>query len=190
VRSEYIRSTRPAGPPIPKIRLLGTSWYRRRVGYWARRAGLTCVYLLLLGLVGFIVGDLIYGAVTEAHGIARVVALVVLVGITIASYVHAIQGSVRRRHERRDGITPLTPEQRREQQRRQRRSGRFGLGTGVGASGGSAVGGAFLFVGSLVFIGAVTMIVVDSLGRYLNNDEYFAVQKVEAWRAEHPGVQP
>ena len=190
MRSEYIRSTHPAGPPVPKLRLLGTSWYRRGVGYWARRGWLTLVYLLLLGLIGFIVGDVVYGAATDAHGVARVVALVLLFGVIVGSHIYAVRASMRRRHERRQGLTPLTPEQRREQDRRRRRGGRFGIGTGVGAYGGSVVGGALLFLGSVVFIGTITMFVVDSLGKYLNNDEYFAVQKVQAWKAQHPEWRP
>ena len=190
MRSEYIRSTHPAGPPVPKLRLLGTSWYGRGVGYWLRRVSLTVEYLLLLGLVGLFARSVTDAAATGMTGTGRLVVLALIGTVILGSYVPPVRASLRRRHERRHRLTPLTPEQRREQRRRQRRSGRLGIGTGVSAHGGSTVAGGLVVIGSLFVVGTVTMFVIDSLGEYLNNDEFFAVQKVQAWREQHPDWRP
>lgn len=185
MRSEYIRSTQPAGPPTPKLRLLGTTWYRRGPSYWARRAWLTFAYLVLLALVALFVGALVAAVVSGMAGVGRIIVLALIVAVVVASYVQAIRAR-RRRHRERDAAAALTAEQRRAQARRQRAAGGAGLGAGVGASGGSVVGAALLFLGALAVVGTISVIVVESLGRYLNDEERAAVQAVAAWRERQP----
>ncbi|MBC7724909.1 MAG: hypothetical protein H7146_09205, partial [Burkholderiaceae bacterium] len=97
MRSEYIRSTHPAEPPVPKLRLLGTSWYRRGVGYWVRRASLTVEYLLLLGLVGLFARSVIDAAATGMTGTGRLVVLALIGTVILGSYVQPVRASLRRR---------------------------------------------------------------------------------------------
>lgn len=190
MRSEYIRNTRPAGPPIPKIRLLGTSWYRRGVGYWARRAGLSLLYLLLLAMVLLVVGAVVSAIVSATTGWTRVAILAAVALVVLASYVHAVRALVLRRRARRQGGAPLTAAQRRDLERRRRRGGAAGLGTGGATLAGSTVGGAFLLVGSLAVVGLASTIVVDSLGKYLSDEEFYAAQGIARWRAQHPDWRP
>lgn len=188
MRSEHIRPTRAAGPPIPKIRLLGRSWYRRGPGYWARRAGLTFVYLVSASFAVLIGVGLVTAILSHAHGVARVIVTIVIVGIVAASYTHAILASTRRRRRRHED--PPSSDAAQVLCARRQRAGLAGIGTGLSAYGGSAVGGALLAFGSVFLIGSITMMVLDSLGTYLNDDEYFDAQKVHAWKTHHPDWQP
>ena len=87
MRSEYIRSTHPAGPPVPKIRILGTSWYRRGVSYFVRRAGVSLVKQIILALFALFVGASVDAIATSLQG-ARVL-LLALAGATVVASVIA-----------------------------------------------------------------------------------------------------
>lgn len=42
------RDQLPAGVEIPRVPILGTTWYERGASYWARRAGMTLLFLVFL----------------------------------------------------------------------------------------------------------------------------------------------
>ncbi|MBC7724910.1 MAG: hypothetical protein H7146_09210 [Burkholderiaceae bacterium] len=173
MRSEYIRSTHPVGPPVPKLPLLGTTWYRRGVGYWLRRAGVVLFVLLILAIFGLYVGAVFDAIATSLHGAARVVLLGLATGTVIASVIAAVR------------------QQRRYTAWRAPRSATAGgLGAGVSARGGSPLAGAFLIVVALVGIGWPLLWLVMSCRRYSGPAEVAAVQGVAQWKAQHPDWRP
>lgn len=93
MRSEYIRSTAAAGPPIP---ILGTSWYRRGASYWARRAAVSLVMLLILALFAVAVGAIIEAIATSLEGTVRVVVLAAAGATVVASVIAAARRSEER----------------------------------------------------------------------------------------------
>jgi hypothetical protein len=94
---------------IEPVKLLGTSWYRRGVGYWVRRAALALVYLLVAAGSGAMSG-LIVWAIWIQPGLplaGKVVIAVVIAGVavgtgvvTVRSYRRAEAGSEKKRTNR------------------------------------------------------------------------------------------
>ena len=173
MRSEYIRATHPAGPPIPEIPILGTSWYRRGVSYFVRRAGVSLVMLIILSLFALFVGAIVDGIVTSLQGAARVL-LLALAGATVVASVIA---AARQRREPASTSLPRSAAVR-------------GAGLGVSARIGSPIGGAILFVVSLIGIGWPLLWLVLSFRRHLGPAEVAAVQGVAQWKAQHPEWRP
>ena len=173
MRSEYIRATHPLGPPIPKIPLLGTTWYRRGVGYWLRRAGVVLIVLLIVAIFGLYVGAVFDAIATSLHGAARVVLLGLATGTVIASVIAAV------RQQRRFTAS-----------RAARSATAGGLGAGVSARAGSPLAGAFLIVVALVGIGWPLLWLVMSCRRYSGPAEKAAVLAVQEWKAQHPEWRP
>lgn len=174
----------PLDPPVPTLRLLGTSWYRRGVEYWVRRVWLLGVYLALLGGVLIVTGAIVWGVSTSFTGSSRIVLLALVAIAILASFISPVRSSRRRRRARQQGAA--APGQTRST--RASRSG--GLGVGVAAYGGSVAAGALVTVSAVFIFGSVVVLVVDSAGRYLNNQEFFAVQAVTRWKQRHPSWNP
>jgi hypothetical protein len=55
------RSALPRDVPVPALPGLGLSWYDRGPGYWARRAGMALLWLLLTALVTLITVAVLIG---------------------------------------------------------------------------------------------------------------------------------
>ena len=169
---------------MPTLRLLGTSWHRRGVEYWVRRVWLLGVYLALLGGVLLLTGAIVWGVSTSSTGALRIVLLALVAVAILASFISPVRSSRRRRCARQQGAVDLA------QTRSIRASRSGGLGVGVAASGGSVAAGALVTVGAVFIFGSVVVLVVDSVGRYLNNEEFFAVQDVTRWKQRHPSWHP
>ena len=60
----------------------------------------------------------------------------------------------------------------------------------MAARGGSPVAGALLFVGLFFAIGWFVVPAVMSFRRYLGPEEKAAVERVLAWKAQHPEWRP
>jgi fumarate reductase subunit C len=98
---------------IEPIKLLGTTWYRRGPGYWARRISLSFVYLLLAaggGALTYLLVRTIWVDPT-APTVVKIVLTVIAAAatvwtavITVRAYRRAEQTSVRNRRTRQRGI--------------------------------------------------------------------------------------
>ena len=185
MRSEYILRTHPTGPPVPKLRLLGTSWYRRGARYWVRRAGISFGMTFFAAFLVFMLVAFIEGIDQSMDGIAKVVVLGAggaAILWSICSVVIAL---------RRDEAATLaggTPHPRGAGS--PRRGITTGVGLGAAARGGSPVAEALLFVGLFFAIGWFVVPAVMSFRRYSGPTEKAAVQGVRDWQAQHPDWRP
>jgi hypothetical protein len=100
-------------PYIEPVKLLGTTWYRRGPAYWARRVGLSLVYLLLavgggalsvLLLRAFWVDPTAPIAVRIGATVVGVVATVWMAVTTVRAYQRAERTTVRPRRRVLTGV--------------------------------------------------------------------------------------
>lgn len=168
-------------PPVPKIKLLGTTWYRRRWPYWARRTGLAAAYLVFFMIVGIGVAAVVSVIVTDAKGIWLGVFLSLAVTAVLWSFYVAFRQFVAENRRFRLGVAALTEPGGYKASRDRRAATAGGLGLGIGAYGGSALAGGLLIVGQLFVIGWVGYMVAISFRRYLTPEEFEAVMRVEEW---------
>lgn len=56
------RDQLPPGTVIPKVPLIGTTWYERGPSYWARRAGATLITAVMLAAWTAMVGAFVYAS--------------------------------------------------------------------------------------------------------------------------------
>ena len=180
MRSEYLRSAHPAGPPVPKLRLLGTSWYRRGLGYWLRRTGLATGMTVITALMVFLLVGFVGGLASTTTGWGAVAVVVVASAAATWSTYSVFRSTLRREAEI---ATPPV-------QSAARRTRASGLGLGAAARGGSPVVGGLIFIGLLFVIGWLIVPTAFLFRRYLGPEEKAAVLAVQEWKAQHPEWRP
>jgi hypothetical protein len=173
--SDATRRVSRTGPPVPRIPVLGTTWYRRGPGYWIRRAGASAAVFVMLAAFGVYVGG-VYAAIATTSGSTRAILTIVATSSVVLSFVMAVRAQ-RRPH------TPLD-------RGAATRAGSSGARLGVMSSGGSVAGVAVLIVGALLGIGWFVVFFAMTFRRHLGPAEIAAVEGVERWKTHHPGWSP
>lgn len=133
----------PPGVVVEALPGLGTTWYERGAGYWARRAGLALMWAVVITLVTLLVVGFL-GAIRAGSKTGFYAALGLEVAWSMAIIVWFAVRTVQRWND------PAPP---RRQAARSRRAASGGAALGVLARSGFVIGQAFLVIGSLVFLG-------------------------------------
>lgn len=162
-------------PQIESIKGLGTSWYRRSAGYWARRVLATLLYAIALCVGITLVGTIVLDINKSANLFGQIILWIIVVSVIGASHYLGFRDMNPKRLR-----TPSAPG-------RSTASG-AGLGAGVAAYGGSGLAGGLLAIGMFVGAGWITAMFVYSLTRYTASSELQAVQAMREWYAQHPEV--
>ena len=173
--SDATRHLSSTGPPVPRIPVLGVTWYRRGPAYWIRRAGVSTAVFVMLAAFGVYVGG-VYAAIATASGSTRVILTIIATSSVVLSFVMAVRAQ-RRPHAPLDRGAAA-------------RAGSSGARLGIMSSGGSVAGGAVIIVSALLGIGWFVVFFAMSFRRHLGPAEIAAVEGVERWRAQHPGWTP
>jgi len=88
------RTALPRDVTIPVLPTLGDTWYDRGLPYWARRAGMTVMWVVVLALLG----SLDYGffsGIRQSSRTGFAVVLAIDVALTVALLVYAAVGTAR-----------------------------------------------------------------------------------------------
>ncbi|MFB7718097.1 hypothetical protein [Nocardia sp. NPDC056100] len=162
-------------PQVESIKGLGTSWYRRGPSYWARRVLASVLWAIVLCIGALLVGGLVMAINKDANSIGRIILWVVVVVVVAASHYLGFRDMNPTREQspprdRHPGVTGT------------------GLGAGVAAFGGSALGAGLLAIGMFVGVGWFTAMFVFSLARYTSAPEHQAAQKMREWYSQHPAI--
>jgi hypothetical protein len=137
------RTALPRDVVVESLSGLGTTWYDRGAGYWARRAGLALMWAVVITLVTLLVVGFL-GAIRSSSKTGFYVALAVEVAWSLVIIGWFTVRTVRRWND------PAPP---RRQPGRSRRAASGGAALGVLARSGFLIGQAFLVIGSLFFLG-------------------------------------
>lgn len=106
---------------IESVKLLGTSWYRRGIGYWARRAALALVYLLVAAGSGAMSGLIVWAIwIQPGLSLAGKVVIAIVIGAVVAGTGVVTDRSYRRAEL---GLT--------KQRSKQQKFGIFAVSTGL-----------------------------------------------------------
>ena len=169
------------GPPIPEIPILGTTWYRRGVAYWLRRAGISLFAIAMFALFVFFITAVLDGFTSEMGTQGRIITYVIA-GCAVAwSFYTAIRAQIRQKRAHSAGHSLGLG----EANRPGKATRALGLGAGVGTYGGSPIAGGLLMLGALFGIGWFGVLMAATFRRYLGPDEVKAVRGVTDWKKQH-----
>lgn len=167
---------------IKPVRLLGTTWRKRGVRYWARRSALLVFWSALLALTVGIIATLFSRAATGTTGVGRIALLTVMALAVAGSFGWGFSLMRRSVEEKKLGVpmiirsgTTTTPEQRRQ-------AGSAGYRAGL-------FGGPFIVIAQFVAVGVLAAIVVGLLQKYISVEEFEAATGRKAPpRVKRPSV--
>ncbi|WP_330183158.1 hypothetical protein OHB26_05585 [Nocardia sp. NBC_01503] len=111
----------------------------------------------------------------DANSVGRIILWIVVVSVVAVSHYLGFRDMNPKRQ--------LTPPR-----KRQPSVTGAGLGAGVAAFGGSALGAGLLTIGMFVGVGWFTAMFVYSLTRYTSAPELQAAQKMREWYSQHPEI--
>ncbi|GAM45816.1 hypothetical protein NSK11_contig00024-0006 [Nocardia seriolae] len=181
-----MESTVITQPDIPKVPLLGRSWYVRGVGYWLRRVRFLFVFLLVGVFPVWISAIVVSMIVENTRSWGRIV-LLTLIALGFGwSLVMGFRSVLQQRREESRILAGGTA----AAATAGSRTGGAGAGLALGAAGlgGSPIAVLLLFVGQFFVVGWLLALLVTSLGRYLGPDEARAVVAVREWYVQHPEI--
>ncbi|KAA0021155.1 hypothetical protein [Antrihabitans cavernicola] len=171
-----------AGPPMPSIPVLGTTWYRRGFSYWVRRAGVSLFAVAWFALFVFFITEFLDGFTSEMGARGRAITLT-LAGCAIAwSFFTAIRAQIRQKRARESGRTLALG----DANKPEKGARALGFGSGTAAYGGSPIAAGLLMLGALFAIGWFGVLMVATFRRHLGPEEIAAVKAVAEWKKRHP----
>jgi hypothetical protein len=147
------RDQLPPGVTIEKLPVLGTTWYDRGPGYWARRLGLFLVMVMVVALASLLIGALLADIKGKSQAgftgvlIAEIVWSLVIVAFLLVRTV--------RRWNSVEPARPLSPGR--------KRAAAMGARLGFLARAGMVIGMAVLVITSMVFFGLYLTVLIFAL---------------------------
>ncbi|MFI1920214.1 hypothetical protein [Nocardia sp. NPDC020380] len=147
-----------AVPQIVSVKGLGTSWFRRSTGYWARRVLATLLYAIALSFGIILVGTIVLDINRSANLPGRIILWTVVISVIGVSHYFGFRDM---NPNRRCTSSPAG---------KSTVSG-AGLGAGAAAYGGSGLAGGLLAIGMFIGAGWIAAIFVYSLTRYTSSAE-------------------
>jgi hypothetical protein len=162
---------------VEALPLFGTSWYTRGVSYYLRRV--LAVLLLLIPLAVVVTFDVaLFRAFDDSSSAARLAWGLVLGVLFLASFVWPLR-NLRREQDRRRAGEIVFPNYFPGVGRRPV----AGAGLGALARSGSVLAGAFLAVGSVIFLGWVIIAFLETFRHEyrVEHDARLRLQRREKW---------
>lgn len=165
---------------IKPVRLLGTTWHKRGVRYWARRTTLLFFWSALLALTVGIIATLFSSAATETSGGGRIVLLLVMSLAVAGSFCWGFSLMRRSDEEKKLGVPMIIRAGTTAEQRQ--RAGSAGYRAGL-------FGGPLIIIAQFVVVGVLAAIVVGLLQKYISIEEFEAATGRKAPpRVKRPSV--
>jgi len=147
------RDRLPPGVTIEKLPVLGTSWYDRGPGYWARRVGNFLIMAVVVALASLVIGAVL----SDIKGASRAAFTGVLIAEIVWSLV-IVAFLLVRTFQRWNTVRPA-----RALSRGQKRAAAMGGWLGFLARTGLVIGQAVLVITSLVFFGLYLTLLILAL---------------------------
>ena len=172
-------STETQSAPVP-VRFLGTTWRRRGVRYWLRRASLLILWTLVFALSVWGVSILFSVVATTAAGTARIVVLTLMSLAVIGSFVWGFSLMRRSEEEKKLGVPMIMRAGTTAEQRRDAAWRGYGLGL---------VAGPLVLVSQMFVVGVLAAIVLSLMQKYISIEEFEAATGRKAPpRVKRPSV--
>lgn len=177
-------------PHIESIPYFGTTWYRRSVSYWLRRALASVIFFFVLVIFTLMTEGLVQVIATDRSVplLVRGIILVIIVAAIVRSVIKAWSAFNAVNRARKHGAAMSLAEASGEpprSPRERRRSAGGGTGTGAFATAGSVAAGALLVISVVFNFGWGVVLLIVSFQKYLTPEEFAAWQKIERKRRQH-----
>lgn len=176
--------------PIPKVRLLGTTWASRGWRYWNRRFWIALLYTAIAAFE-FALAFSIFSAFTRSSSDSTrlwvAVVAVTLVGGGFIWALHTLWLIIRA--ELRGNIPELRAMAEKNRGGRRKQAGLAGAALGVGGLAGVPAVILTLLVGTFAVLGWVFVVFVMGLMPYLSIEEYLAMHDLRESKRPFTGTQ-
>jgi hypothetical protein len=166
--------------PIERLPFFGTTWYRRGVAYWSRRALLSSLLLVALAGATLMLVGFVSGIEDRSIPIAlRVVIYGIVLAAVVRSFIKGFQALISVERKRRAGEHFDAPDAMRSS--RSRRAGWHGAGSGAATVMGSASAGASIVLTVIGYYGWIVVWFLFTL-RPEYGAEHNARLRLEQWK--------